>query len=66
MLQEAIRRHVLRVLRAWRERFLLSDDMTRGLTTAFLRARDLPSQEVRSKAGSCSRSRRFDQVPVTL
>lgn len=29
--QEALRRHVLRVLRCWRERFMFSDDYLNGL-----------------------------------
>jgi hypothetical protein len=32
MTQETTRRHVLRVLRAWRERFLFGDDYLNGLT----------------------------------
>ncbi len=31
MLQEALRRHVLRVLRCWRERFVFSDEFLNGL-----------------------------------
>ena len=34
--QEALRRHVLRVLRCWRERYLFSDDYLNGLQAAFL------------------------------
>ena len=29
--QEALRRHVLRVLRTWRERYMFSDDYLNGL-----------------------------------
>jgi U2-associated protein SR140 len=31
MTQETLRRHVLRVLRCWRERFLFNDDYLNGL-----------------------------------
>lgn len=36
MAQEVLRRHVLRVLRAWRERFIFSDDYLNGLQATFL------------------------------
>ena len=36
MAQEALRRHVLRVLKAWRSRFVFSDDFLNGLQAAFL------------------------------
>lgn len=35
--QETLRRHVLRVLRVWRERFIFPDDFLNGLQAAFLR-----------------------------
>ncbi len=31
MLQEALRRHVLRALRCWRDRYIFSDDFLNGL-----------------------------------
>lgn len=37
MTQEALRRHVLRVLRVWRERFLFNDDFVNGLQSTFLK-----------------------------
>ncbi|EFJ48766.1 hypothetical protein VOLCADRAFT_104604 [Volvox carteri f. nagariensis] len=36
MLQEALRRHVLRVLRCWRERYIFTDDYLNGLQATFL------------------------------
>lgn len=39
MAQEALRRHVLRVLRCWRERFLFGDDFLAGLQARFLLSR---------------------------
>lgn len=37
MTQESLRRHVLRVLRVWRERFIFSDDYLNGLQVTFLK-----------------------------
>lgn len=36
--QEMLRRHVLRVLRVWRNWFIFSDDLLNGLQATFLRA----------------------------
>eukprot|EP00198_Chlamydomonas_reinhardtii_P008180 XP_001697517.1 predicted protein [Chlamydomonas reinhardtii] len=36
MLQEALRRHVLRVLRCWRDKYIFTDDYLNGLQAVFL------------------------------
>ena len=36
MTQEVLRRHVLRLLRVWRERFLYSNEYLNGLQATFL------------------------------
>lgn len=35
MVQEALKRHVLRLLRVWRERFIFNDDYINGLQVRF-------------------------------
>ncbi|KAK9835798.1 hypothetical protein WJX74_008275 [Apatococcus lobatus] len=43
--QEALRRHMLRVLRVWRERFIFNDDFLNGLQASFLRSGQIEDYE---------------------
>jgi U2-associated protein SR140 len=49
MVQEGLRRHVLRVLRVWREWSIFSDDYLNGLQASFL----AKGQVRRRQAGGC-------------
>ena len=51
MLQEIIRKHVLRVLRVWRGWFMFHDDFLNGLQAMFLRGRIDPSGSIKEIDG---------------